>query len=146
MKSVQKLTKSSSKKKQKLSPLKLFFMKALKDWCDQPESRNERTQRKKEISKYLTKDIQTLKNMYLYGQGSMDDWFKAMDYISSLKQETIIQMYDSYPVLEEKMDSLRPDEIKLYRYVKEMSESELAMVIKLIEVGLNLNRSIKSKE
>lgn len=143
MKLSKKPVKTKLKRKQKLSPIRLFFMKRLKTWCDEPSTREGKTARKKEISKILQKDIQTLKNMYLYGQGSIDDWFKAMDYISSLKQETIIQLYDSYPYIEEKLDSLSEEELKLHRYIKELSENEIGLINKLIETGIKINKSSK---
>ncbi len=132
-----------SKKKHKLSAIRIFFMKKLKAWCNEPSTRESKTARKKEIAKILEKDVQTLKNMYLYGQGSLDDWFKAMDYINALKQETIIQLYDSYPYIENKLNSLSQEELKLHRHVSEMSEAELALINKLIDAGLKVNKAIR---
>lgn len=118
-------------------------MNALKSWCNEPKARTEKTNRKKEIARILQKDIQTLKNMYLYGQGSLDHWFRAMDHISHLKQETIIQMYDSYELIENKLSAFSEEELRLHSYMKELSEAELALINKLIETGLKVNRSIK---
>ncbi len=118
-------------------------MNALRSWCNEPKSRTEKTSRKQEIARVLQKDIQTLKNMYLYGQGSLDHWFRAMDHISHLKQETIIQMYDSYELIENKLNSFSEEELKLHRYMKELSEAELALVNSLIETGLKVNRLSK---
>ncbi len=132
-----------SKKKHKLSAIRIFFMNKLKAWCNEPSTRESKTARKKEIAKILEKDVQTLKNMYLYGQGSLDDWFKAMDYINALKQETIIQLYDSYPYIENKLNSLSQEELKLHRHVSEMSEAELALINKLIDAGLKVNKAIR---
>lgn len=143
MKNNRKTPKVVSKKKQKLSPIKTFFMNALKSWCNEPKARTEKTNRKKEIARILQKDIQTLKNMYLYGQGSLDHWFRAMDHISHLKQETIIQMYDSYELIENKLSAFSEEELRLHSYMKELSEAELALINKLIETGLKVNRSIK---
>lgn len=117
-------------------------MKALKSWCNEPKSRDEKTSRKKEIARVLQKDIQTLKNMYLYGQGSLDHWFRAMDHISHLKQESIIAMYDNYELIENKLESFSEEELKLHRYMKELSEKELELINKLIETGLKVNRSL----
>lgn len=144
MKKTKKATstsKSPSKNKQSLSPLKLYFMQTLKAWCDEPKTRASKTERKKELCKILKKDVQTLKNMYLYGQGSMDHWFKAMDHISHLKQETIIQMYNSYPFIENKLNSLNEEELKIHKYIRELSQSELFLLNRLIETGLRVNRS-----
>lgn len=135
-----KNAKRSPKRALKLSPLKLFFMKKLKHWLDEPGTRQGRSERKHSLAKYLGKDIQTLKNMYLYGQGSLDDWMKTMDHISVLKQETIIQLYDSYPFLMEKLEALNEEQIKLHRHTSEMTEPELALINKLIEAGLTLNK------
>jgi hypothetical protein len=143
MKNTRKTPKAPSKKKQKLSPIKTFFMDSLKSWCHEPKTREEKTNRKKEIARILQKDIQTLKNMYLYGQGSLDHWFRAMDHISHLKQETIIQMYDSYELIENKLSAFSEEELKLHSYMKELSEAELSLINKLIETGLKVNRSIK---
>jgi len=143
MKNNRKIPKALSKKKQKLSPIKTFFMNALKSWCHEPKTRKEKTDRKKELAKILQKDVQTLKNMYLYGQGSLDHWFRAMDHISSLKQETIIQIYDNYELIENKLSSFSEEEMKLHRYMKELSEAELALINKLIETGISINRSVK---
>jgi hypothetical protein len=143
MKNNRKIPKALSKKKHKLSPIKMFFMNALRSWCNEPKSRTEKTSRKQEIARVLQKDIQTLKNMYLYGQGSLDHWFRAMDHISHLKQETIIQMYDSYELIENKLNSFSEEELKLHRYMKELSEAELALVNSLIETGLKVNRLSK---
>lgn len=142
MKNSRKIPKAISKKKHKISPIKLFFMKALKSWCNEPKSRDEKTSRKKEIARVLQKDIQTLKNMYLYGQGSLDHWFRAMDHISHLKQESIIAMYDNYELIENKLESFSEEELKLHRYMKELSEKELELINKLIETGLKVNRSL----
>lgn len=117
-------------------------MKKLKAWFDEPATREARAARKTELAKILNKDVQTLKNMYLYGQGSLDDWFKAMDHINHLKQETIIQLYDSYPFIEEKLSNLSPELLKLHRHANEMTETELALVNKLIEAGLKVNKSV----
>lgn len=117
-------------------------MHTLRSWCDEPKTRAEKTNRKKEIAKILQKDVQTLKNMYLYGQGSMDHWFKAMDYICHLKQETIIQMYTSYPFIENKLNSLSEEELKLHKNIQELTESELYLLNRLIETGLKINRSL----
>lgn len=137
-----KVTENQPKKlrKHKLSDLRLFFMKKLKLWLNEPTTRIDKTARKKELAKILSKDIQTLKNMYLYGQGSLDDWFKAMDHISSIKQTTIIQLYDSYPYIINKLETLNEEQIKLHQHASEMSESELALVNKLIEAGLKINK------
>lgn len=128
---------------QRLSSIKLFFMETLRAWCDEPKTREGKTLRKKELAKVINKDIQTLKNMYLYGQGSLDLWFKAMDYVNHLKQETIIQMYNSYPFIEDKLNSLSEEELKLHRYIRELSPSELLLINRLIETGLKVNRSLK---
>ena len=138
-------SKKSSKRvdEQRLSSIKLFFMETLRTWCHEPKTREGKTLRKKEIAKVINKDIQTLKNMYLYGQGSLDLWFKAMDYINHLKQETIIQMYNSYPFIEDKLNSLSEEELKLHRYIRELSPSELLLINRLIETGLKVNRSLK---
>ena len=130
-------------RKQKLSAIRIFFMKKLKAWFDEPGNRAGKTARKTELAQILHKDIQTLKNMYLYGQGSLDDWFKAMDYICVLKQDKIIQLYDSYPYIEEKLSSLSSEQLKLHRHANEMSDAELTLVNKLIEAGLKINKSIK---
>jgi hypothetical protein len=143
MKTNKKSKKISPKNKVILSPLKLFFMETLKAWCHSPQTRTGKTNRKKEISKILNKDIQTLKNMYLYGQGSMEHWFQAMDHISEVKQETIIQMYNSYPFIENKLNSLNEEELKIHRYISELSQSELFLINRLIETGLKVNRSLK---
>lgn len=121
-------------------------MKKLKAWFDEPGTRTGKTARKNELSKVLRKDVQTLKNMYLYGQGSLDDWFKAMDYICLLKQDTIIQLYDSYPFIEEKLSSLSPEQLKLHRHANEMTEAELSLVNKLIEAGLKINKAVQKKK
>lgn len=138
-------SKKSSKRvnEHRLSSIKLFFMETLRAWCDEPKTREGKTLRKKELAKVINKDIQTLKNMYLYGQGSLDLWFKAMDYINHLKQDTIIQMYNSYPFIEDKLNSLSEEELKLHRYIRELSPSELLLINRLIETGLKVNRSLK---
>jgi len=138
-------SKKSSKRlnEQRLSSIKLFFMETLRAWCDEPKTREGKTLRKRELAKVINKDIQTLKNMYLYGQGSLDLWFKAMDYINHLKQDTIIQMYNSYPFIEDKLNSLSEEELKLHRYIRELSPSELLLINRLIETGLKVNRSLK---
>ena len=137
-------TKNSTlKNNRKLSSIKQFFMDTLRAWCDEPKTRQGKTLRKKEIAKVLQKDVQTIKNMYLYGQGSLDMWFKAMDYINHLKQDTIIQMYNSYPFIENKLNSLNEEELKLHRYIRELSPSELFLINRLIETGLKVNRSLK---
>lgn len=118
-------------------------MNALKSWCHEPKTRKEKTDRKKEIAKILQKDVQTLKNMYLYGQGSLDHWFRAMDHISHLKQDTIIKMYDHFELIENKISSFSEEELKLHRYMKELSQAELELINKLIETGLKVNRSVK---
>jgi hypothetical protein len=138
-------SKKSSKRvnEHRLSSIKLFFMETLRAWCDEPKTREGKTLRKRELAKVINKDIQTLKNMYLYGQGSLDLWFKAMDYINHLKQDTIIQMYNSYPFIEDKLNSLSEEELKLHRYIRELSPSELLLINRLIETGLKVNRSLK---
>jgi hypothetical protein len=138
-------SKKSSKRlnEQRLSSIKLFFMETLRAWCDEPKTREGKTLRKRELAKVINKNIQTLKNMYLYGQGSLDLWFKAMDYINHLKQDTIIQMYNSYPFIEDKLNSLSEEELKLHRYIRELSPSELLLINRLIETGLKVNRSLK---
>ena len=138
-------SKKSSKRvnEHRLSSIKLFFMETLRAWCDEPRTREGKTLRKRELAKVINKDIQTLKNMYLYGQGSLDLWFKAMDYINHLKQDTIIQMYNSYPFIEDKLNSLSEEELKLHRYIRELSPSELLLINRLIETGLKVNRSLK---
>ena len=138
-------SKKSSKRlnEQRLSSIKLFFMETLRAWCDEPKTREGKTLRKRELAKVINKDIQTLKNMYLYGQGSLDLWFKAMDYVNHLKQDTIIQMYNSYPFIEDKLNSLCEEELKLHRYIRELSPSELLLINRLIETGLKVNRSLK---
>lgn len=138
-------SKKSSKRlnEQRLSSIKLFFMETLRAWCDEPKTREGKTLRKRELAKVINKDIQTLKNMYLYGQGSLDLWFKAMDYVNHLKQDTIIQMYNSYPFIEDKLNSLSEEELKLHRYIRELSPSELLLINRLIETGLKVNRSLK---
>lgn len=123
------------------SAIRLFFMDRLKNWCNQPASREERTERKKRIAEFLGKNFLTVKNMYLYGQGSIDDWFSAMDYISDLRQETIVQLYDSYPYITQKLNSLSPEQLRMHRNIERMTEKELSLVNKLIEVGLEANRS-----
>ena len=138
-----KSKKSYESKNAKLSSIKFFFMETLRAWCDEPKTRQGKTLRKKEIAKVLQKDVQTLKNMYLYGQGSLDLWFKAMDYINHLKQDTIIQMYNSYPFIENKLNSLSEEELKLHSYIRELSPAELVLINRLIETGLKVNRSLK---
>jgi hypothetical protein len=127
--------------REELSPIRLFFMERLKAWCNEPEGRDERTTRKHEIATFLGKNVQTIKNMYLYGQGSMDDWFAAMDRIGPLKQETVIQLYNSFPYIEQKLNSLNPEQLRMHRNIAKMTERELALVNKLVEVGLKANRA-----
>jgi hypothetical protein len=144
MKTNKKPPKSAtSKRKPNHSPLKLFFMHSIRTWCDEPKSRAGKTSRKKELAKILQKDVQTLKNMYLYGQGPFDHWFKAMDHIGLLKQETIIKMYTSYPYLENKLNSLSEEELKFLKYIKELSQAELFLINRLIETGLKVNRELE---
>jgi hypothetical protein len=146
MQSIKEKPSNSRERKQKLSPLRIFFMKKLKTWFNQPKLREEKTARKKELAKILGKNIQTLKNMYLYGQGSLDDWFRAMDHISHLRQETIIQLYESYPYIENKLNALHPEQVKLHSYISELTLEELALVNNLIEAGLKINDSVARKK
>jgi len=140
-----KQTKKSIRKRL-LSPIRLFFMERLKAWCNAPSTREEKTGRKQEISNLLGKNVQTVKNMYLYGQGSLDDWFVVMDHIGALNQEMIIQLYDSYPYIEKKLQSLSQEQRRMYRNIGKMTERELALVNDLIEVGLKANLSIQESE
>jgi len=140
-----KQTKKSNRQLS-LSPIRLFFMERLKSWCNAPSTREEKTGRKQEISKLLGKNIQTVKNMYLYGQGSIDDWFTVMDHIGALNQDMIIQLYDSYPYIEKKLQSLSTEQQRMYRNVGKMTEKELSLVNDLIEVGLKANLSIQESE
>jgi len=146
MQSTKLKSSNPRERKQKLSPLRIYFMKKLKSWFNQPKLREEKTARKKELAKILGKNIQTLKNMYLYGQGSLDDWFRAMDHISHLRQETIIQLYDSYPYIENKLSTLHPEQTKLHTYINELTIEELALVNNLIEAGLKINHSVAKKK
>jgi len=145
-KTVKKATVSKRGDIEDISPVRLFFMERLKTWCMEPEGRDERTARKHEIAHVLGKNIQTIKNMYLYGQGLMDDWFSAMDHIGAMKQETVIQLYNSYQYIEEKLNALSPGQLRMHRNIGRMTERELALVNKLIEVGLEANRSMDKNE
>ena len=129
-----------------MSPLRRFFMDRLKTWCNEPGGRDQRTARKQEMAKFLGKNVQTIKNMYLYGQGSLDDWFSAMDHIGPLKQETIMQLYNSYPYIEQKLNALSAEQLRMHRNIANMTERELALVNKLVEVGLEANRSVEPDE
>jgi hypothetical protein len=131
---------------EELSPIRRFFMERLKAWCNEPEGRDERTARKREIASFLGKNVQTIKNMYLYGQGSMDDWFAAIDHIGPLKQETVIQLYNSYPYIEQKLNSLSPEQLRMHRNIAKMTERELLLVNKLVEVGLEANSASALEE
>jgi hypothetical protein len=52
-------------------------------------------------------------------------------------------MYNSYPFIEDKLNSLSEEELKLHRYIRELSPSELLLINRLIETGLKVNRSLK---
>ena len=133
--------------KESISPIRRAFMEQLKTWCNAPEGRDARTARKQEIAKLLKKNVQTIKNMYLYGQGPMDDWFTIMDHIGPLKQETIIQLYASYPYLTQELNKLNAEQLRMHRYVARMTERELMLINKLVEVGLEANQAAEgSKE
>jgi hypothetical protein len=115
-------------------------MDRLKSWCFEPESRERRTARKQDLAQHLGKNVQTIKNMYLYGQGAMDDWLSAMDHIGPMKQETVIQLYQSFPFLEQRLNDLSPEQLRMHQNISKMTERELELVNKLVEVGLEANQ------
>ena len=84
-----KKTKKSltGKKKAIKSPLLLYWMERMRRYLQDPSiNRKERTDRAKRLAKKIERDVVTLKNMYLYGQGRVQQWADAMDEIDSINQ------------------------------------------------------------
>ena len=53
------------------------------------------------------------------------------------------KMDDELLIIEDKLNSLSEEELKLHRYIRELSPSELLLINRLIETGLKVNRSLK---
>jgi len=106
-------------------------------------SNDEKAKRRKILAKHLGRTEQTLKNMYLYGQGSLQQFFKAAEFILKINQEEVIKFLRAYPYIMNKLDTLSESKKKLYYNMEQMTEEELALTNDLIEFGLQRNKVMR---
>ena len=127
-----------------------FMMKTMKDYLlggnSKKLSTDEKRNRRSSLAKTLDRTEQTLKNMYLYGQGDIQQWFTAMDFILKTNQKDIIDFYKAHPYIMEKLSTLGSAKLKMYKNMEQMTDQELELINDLVEVGLERNRAIKLGE
>ena len=136
---------AAQKNLQKDFPLLHLWMQELKTWCNEPGTRDARTERKNAIAEHIGVQPQTIKSMYNYGHGPIKNWLRAMDKISRMKQSEVVQIHYSFPHIKKKLNVLSPQEMAMHKNIARMSEAELETVNKLIEVGLVANKKQKKK-
>lgn len=107
-------------------------------------SNEEKAKRRKILAKHLGRTEQTLKNMYLYGQGSLQQFFKAAEFILKISQKEVINFLRAYPYIMSKLDSISEAKRRLYYNMEKMTEEELSLTNDLLEVGLKRNRAMRS--
>lgn len=125
-----------------VEPLLEYWRLALKGYCLDPSLRKEREDRKGKIAVLIGKSKQTVKNMYLYGVGETNVWLKIIDHIKpKVTQKDVIKLYDSFPYIQDQLDKLSPEQVRIYHNINKLSEDELRLVNRLIEVGIEVNKA-----
>ena len=124
----------------------LWLMKATKTWCNAPKSRSERTARKRLLGDIMQVEVQSVKNFYNQGQIKSKHVFPVIEAVSGCPQDDIISFFENYAFYKDKMTELPSERRKLLSLFSQLSDSEVFILNRVLEAGLEANRALREED